>query len=273
VKRSAREGRPADIPSARVRFACEVAFLILVAFGAALMELRPLAIIILMACAWVLVALIERASSREATRAFEAQTAEPAEATPVPEGALGLEPREAYRWLFWRRARAQVDELPSPTAALEERPARSHVRRIEAPPESEPIPVPAPPAVATAPPEPEPEPEPAPAAPEPAVTKRPLELPGLEQPPPPQPAQPSRTRFLRPRQPVAPQPPPPPPPREWNLWDLERKAREQAGNAPRDEEWSALFTHLRVFANADGMLPKEFDGLVRESFGTLIEAA
>ena len=237
------------------------------------MELRPLAIIILMACAWLLVALIERASSREATRALEAQVAEAAEATPVPDGALGLEPREAYRWLFWRRARAQVDELPSPTAALEERPARSHVRRIEAPPEPEPIPVPAPPAVATALPEPEPEPEPEPAAPEPAVTKRPLDLPGLEQPPPPQPAQPSRARFLRPRQPVAPPPPPPPPPREWNLWDLERKAREQAGNAPRDEEWSALFTHLRVYANTDGMLPKEFDELVRESFGTLIEAA
>ena len=239
------------------------------------MELRPLAIIILMACAWLLVALIERASSREATRALEAQVTEVAEATPVPDGALGLEPREAYRWLFWRRARAQVDELPSPTAALEERPARSHVRRIEAPPEPEPIPVPAPPAVATAPPEPEPEtePEPEPAAPEPAVTKRPLDLPGLEQPPPPQPAQPSRARFLRPRQPVAPPPPPPPPPREWNLWDLERKAREQAGNAPRDEEWSALFTHLRVYANTDGMLPKEFDELVRESFGTLIEAA
>jgi hypothetical protein len=255
-----------------VRFACEVAFLILVAFGAALMELRPLAIIILMACAWVLVALIERASSREATRVLEAQEAEAAEATPVPEGALGLEPREAYRWLFWRRARAHVDELPSPTAALEERPARSHVRRIEAPAEPEPIPVPAPPAVATAPPEPEPEPEPEPATPAPAVTKRPLDLPGLEQPPPrPPAAPPSRPRFLRPRQP--PPPPPPPAPREWNLWDLERRAREQAGNARRDEEWSALFTHLRVFANTDGTLPKEFDELVRESFGTLIEAA
>ena len=66
---------------------------------------------------------------------------------------------------------------------------------------------------------------------------------------------------------------PPPQPKEWNLWDLERRAREQAGNAPRDEEWSALFTHLRVFANADGRLPKEFDELVRESFGELIEAA
>jgi hypothetical protein len=69
------------------------------------------------------------------------------------------------------------------------------------------------------------------------------------------------------------EPPAPPPPREWNLWDLERLAREQAGNVDRAEEWTALFVHLRVFANADGVLPKEFDRLVRESFGQLIEAA
>jgi hypothetical protein len=60
--------------------------------------------------------------------------------------------------------------------------------------------------------------------------------------------------------------------REWNLWELERKARELAGNTARDEEWNALFTNLRIFADADGVLPKEFDRLVRESFGELIEA-
>jgi hypothetical protein len=100
-------------------------------------------------------------------------------------------------------------------------------------------------------------------------------LAGLEEPPEPAPARP---RFaLRARgaeRAAAPPPPPPAPPaQEWNLWDLERRAREQAGNGPQDEEWSALFTHLRVFANADGVLPKEFDALVRESFRTLIEAA
>lgn len=77
-------------------------------------------------------------------------------------------------------------------------------------------------------------------------------------------------RVTKPR----PQPEPPaPPPREWNVWELERLAREQAGHADRAEEWPALFVHLRVFANADGVLPKEFDRLVRESFGQLIEAA
>lgn len=124
------------------------------------------------------------------------------------------------------------------------------------------------------------EPEPEPAKRGPAVTTRPHDLPGLEAPAPAQEpaAAPSRPRFLqRPSRaaapPVPPAPSPPSPVKEWNIWDLERRAREQAGNAPRDEEWSALFTHLRPYANADGTLPKEFDDLVRESFGQLIEAA
>jgi hypothetical protein len=273
VQRSNREGRPADIPSARVRFAFEAAFLILVALGAALMELRPLAIILLMACAWLLVALIERASAREAARPVD-EAHEGSEAVPMEEVPAGeIAPKEAYRWLFWRRARAAAEGSPSPTAALEERPARSHVRRIEPAeetkkPQEEPVPA----GVGAAETEAEP--------PGPAVTTRPLDLPGLEQPVAAPPASPPRARgaLARAVQRVAPPPappstPPPPQPREWNLWDLERRAREQAGNAPQDEEWSALFTHLRVFADVDGVLPKEFDELVRESFGQLIEAA
>ena len=66
---------------------------------------------------------------------------------------------------------------------------------------------------------------------------------------------------------------PPPPPREWNLWELERKAREQPGDPIRDEEWGALFLHLREFASPEGVLPEQFDELVRESFAELIQAA
>jgi hypothetical protein len=63
-------------------------------------------------------------------------------------------------------------------------------------------------------------------------------------------------------------------PREWNLWDLERRARERAGEDPmRDEEWAALFVYLREYATPDGMLPPEFDPLVRESFAGLLAAA
>jgi hypothetical protein len=60
-------------------------------------------------------------------------------------------------------------------------------------------------------------------------------------------------------------------PREWNVWELERLARDRAGDDPiRDEEWSYLLVYLREFASPDGILPTDFDALVRESFGDLI---
>jgi hypothetical protein len=60
------------------------------------------------------------------------------------------------------------------------------------------------------------------------------------------------------------------PARTWNLWELERAVRV-ADDQTRQEEWSALFIHLREFANADGDLPVEFDALVRESFAGVLE--
>jgi outer membrane biosynthesis protein TonB len=59
--------------------------------------------------------------------------------------------------------------------------------------------------------------------------------------------------------------------REWNLWELERAARSQAGgDVARDEERSYLLMYLREFAGADGILPADFDGLVRDAFGDLL---
>ena len=43
--------------------------------------------------------------------------------------------------------------------------------------------------------------------------------------------------------------------------------RPESGDA---NERAALLLHLRQFADADGTLPVEFDGLVRESFGRLL---
>ncbi len=61
-------------------------------------------------------------------------------------------------------------------------------------------------------------------------------------------------------------------PRQWNIWELERIAREEVAEHPeRREEWAYLFFHLRQFATAEGSLPTEFDGLVRESFAGLLE--
>ena len=308
MKRSGREGRWAGgLPPPQIRFAAEAVFLILVAAGAALAQLSPLAIIGLMLVAWLLVALIERASSREQARAFagaeesdneELPEAEPAHEVEVPAEASAAEPgrQVAYRWLFWRRERATT-ELEAPTAALEERPSRAHVRKIEAevPPPAIEIETIVAEIVDTE------EPQPGP-----AVTKRPLELPGLEEPVPARVAATPPTPKAPPREPLveapfaeaplppveappvapvaeapheqAPPPPPAPPaplgpPREWNIWELESLAREQAGDPARDEEWSALFMFLREHANADGVLPIQFDDLVRESFSELIQAA
>ncbi|MEX2212239.1 MAG: hypothetical protein WD689_10820 [Gaiellaceae bacterium] len=73
----------------------------------------------------------------------------------------------------------------------------------------------------------------------------------------------------------------PPPPtqlrprggREWNIWELERIARERAGaNPDRDEERTFLLMSLREFARPDGHLPPDFDSLVREAFGDLLQS-
>jgi hypothetical protein len=62
-------------------------------------------------------------------------------------------------------------------------------------------------------------------------------------------------------------------PRSWNLWDLERLSREGAGHdAVRDEERTFLLMYLREFAGPDGLLPDDFDSLVRNSFGDLVGA-
>jgi hypothetical protein len=60
-------------------------------------------------------------------------------------------------------------------------------------------------------------------------------------------------------------------PQEWNVWEIERLARERSGADPvRDEEWGYLLVYLREFASPDGLLPTDFDALVRESFGELV---
>lgn len=61
------------------------------------------------------------------------------------------------------------------------------------------------------------------------------------------------------------------PPQRWSLWDLESLARAHAGRDEAvDEERTFLLLYLRDFAAADGLLPLDFDALVRESFGGLV---
>ncbi len=97
--------------------------------------------------------------------------------------------------------------------------------------------------------EPEPEPVPAPA---------PAAAPARE---------PSRRRVLRtPARGGAPAAQLPRDLVRWNIWNLERLARDH----PNAEELQFLVLSLREFANSDGQLPADFDPLVRESFGDLL---
>jgi hypothetical protein len=144
---------------------------------------------------------------------------------------------------------------PPPAAPA---PLPETVRVLPPAPAAEPEPIP----VTVAEPEPQPEPEPE-AAPEAPVLRSVPE-------PPPEPA--PAPVFEEPSPVVVPigvgaEP------REWNLWDLERLTREHAGgDDARDQERSFLLMYLRDFAGPDGLLPIDFDSLVRDSFGDLVGA-
>ena len=241
-------------------------FLVAVALGLWLADVRPLAVAGVMALALAVAWVIEWVSWREDQRQGMRPVREELQTTEIPAEAAAPAPAPRARGLWLLRPRSAPKGPEPPTE--------------EAGPE------PAPPAAS---PTVEPEQAAEPTEPEAAPEEEAL---------PPQEPPPSRRR-LRPVQSAAPPPLPSPQtpaappqqpepeaaavvplwarsaqPREWNLWDLERIARAQSRRDPeRFEEWSYLFLHLRGFANADGMLPAEFDGLVRDSFGGLLEPA
>ena len=139
-----------------LRFALEALFLILLAVGAGLADLRPLVIVLVMAGAWVLVALVEFAAERSASAPFAHLL--PRETAPQEDEDERVEwPLPEERTVVAPPAQ-RVPPEPEPEPVVAE-------------PEPEPEPV-----VAESQPEPEPEPEPDP-EPEPA----PL-LPAAEEP-------------------------------------------------------------------------------------------
>jgi hypothetical protein len=242
------------VPDARslVRLVTLAGFLVLVALGLWLLDAEWPVIIGVMIGAWALAAVVEWAAwrherlggalVRRQTVVVEPEAVEPTVGPPEP-----------------------------PPVAADEQEAQSFS------PKTEPLT-----AILNQPPATEEAPaEPGPAAPIPAPVRAPRDEP--TRPP------------LRPVPPPAPQPPPRPatPPaararddpgvvdlrrrataqaRRWNLWDLERLARDELQREPeRFRELSYLFVHLRQFASPDGSLPTEFDPLVRESLGDLLE--
>ena len=156
--------------------------------------------------------------------------------------------------------------LPEPVAAAEPEPVPEPV--VAAAPEPEPVVVAAPGPEPEAEPQRDPEPVVA-AEPEAAPAPPPLvAVPAAPEPDPEpelQPAAAAPAQAPVTRLPVATRE------QEWSLWELERLARERAGeDAERDVEWGYLLVYLREFASPDGLLPVDFDALVRESFADLI---
>ena len=259
-------------------------FLLTVALALWLAEVRPLFVVIVMALAFGVAWAIEWFSWRqEVPRDVVVEAGAPAEA----KGGVTVLPPVGE----------PVAEPPAPVPA-EVAPPSALEPVVEAEPTVEPKPeprveVPAPVVVT-------PSPELPPAVEPPAREPEPVATPAPPPPPAPEPTPPPQRPPLRPVPPPPPEPAPPPPlqpaaepvrpaassdvvdlrmrattqPRRWNLWDLERRARDEVPRDPiRYEEWSYLFVHLRQFATPDGSLPTEFDGLVRESFGELLEHA
>ena len=240
-------------------------FLLTVALALWLAELRPLFVIIVMAAALAVAWAVEWLSWRQELPRLVAEGAE-TEAEAADDAEAALPPA------------VPLEPVPPPFEPAASPPAVSPV-----PPSApEPVDRPEPLLEPAAPPPAEPEPPPVvpPAEPPPRPPLRPVPTPPPEPPPPvptppehvPAAAEPVRPAAqsdvvdLRTRATVA--------PRRWNLWDLERRARDEQQRDPdRYEEWSYLFVHLRQFATPDGSLPTEFDGLVRESFGDLLEHA
>lgn len=162
---------------------------------------------------------------------------------------------------IWREGKRAKPGVVAAAPAVESRaPAGAeHVRVLPVEPEPEPVPVPVPLGVVEAP-HTELHPEPAPVPAPPRLAPVPPPPPEPEPIPHPEPELPPAAAVVRIGG-----------PRQWNVWDLERVAREQAGGDPiADEERTFLLLYLRDFAGPDGMLPVDFDDLVRQSFGGLV---
>ena len=109
-----------------LRFALEAAFLVVLAIAAGLAELSPTTIVLVMAGAWLLVAVIEWLAWREAAPITRVVREEPAPAEQVP-------PEARRGWRFWRRRREPEPAEPDPVPASVTPPA--------APPTAPPAPV------------------------------------------------------------------------------------------------------------------------------------
>jgi hypothetical protein len=196
-----------------LRFTLEALFLILLAVGAGLADLRPLVIVLVMAGAWVLVAIVEFTAERSASAPLSYLL--PREAAPPEED-------ERVEWPLpeERTVVAPPEKRLEPEPAPEPEPV---VVQPEPEPEPEPEPVVVQPELE---PEPEPEPEPAPLLPAAEESVAPTEETGEVAPPPRR-----RRSFLRRRE-RDPEPEPQTPPRHVKL--LPRRTAAEPSRAAQE---------------------------------------
>ena len=245
------------------RTVVEAAFLIAVPVTAAAIGFGTWTIIAASAVAYLVIFVLEATLWREGSPAPGlSRLRMPSRNVRVQRPAAPVEPEPEAVVVF--KPAAPVAEpvaapvAPAPVAVPEPDRAHEHVRVLPKTPEPEPEPVPPPPPAPVPVPEPEPEPERVPlvAVPEPEPVPVPVPVPVA--PPEPQTVVPIGVSSM---------------PRQWNLWELERLTRESSGDdVARDEERQFLLMYLREFADSDGQLPIDFDGLVRDSFGELVGA-
>jgi hypothetical protein len=180
-----------------LRFALEALFLVLLAIGAGLADLRPAVIVLVMAVAWVLVALIEFTAERIASSPTSYMLPTPARVDEAGEAEPVVWPRPEERTVV---APPERPPEPEPTPEPELVPEAEVVEEAEPELELEPE------AEAVEEPEPEPEPE--------AVEEPEPEPEAVEEPEPEQ--KPRRRRLFRRRKEVD-EPEPSPPPRHVKL--------------------------------------------------------
>jgi len=222
----------------------EAAFLVAVPVVALVAGLSAYAIVAASAVAYLLVLAVEAIIWREGAAGASRKKARDAAAPPEPAATPAPTPASAAAAAAAEVEHVRVLPREEPVAEREPEPELEPEPVVEAEPEPEPE---RPPLVVVPAPEPEPEPEP---------------VPGPEPEPEPEPV-PAAAAVVPIGVGAA--------PRQWNVWDLERLAREHAGaDAARDEERTFLLLYLRDYADAGGELPLDFDGLVRDSFGDLV---
>ena len=256
------------------RTVVEAAFLVAVPVAAAAFSAGMWTIIAASAVAYLLIFVLEATLWRESAPAPGRSRMRITPHTVTvkrPEPAPSQEP-ESVSVVIQPGADGSAEREVAAEPAAAPEPATTPERPTTPEEPSAPEPAPAPSFTAATPSEhvrvlrPEPEPEP-----EPVAERAPLAaVPELE--PEPAPAAP---------EPAAPEPWPEPStvvpigvgagPRRWNLWVLERLTREHAGgDVAQDEERQFLLLYLRDFADPSGLLPVDFDDLVRDRFGELV---